>query len=197
MIYLINGSPKGKNSVSKLILNNLKKYFPENKSITEIELFSVDTSGIKEMDILVFAFPLYVDGLPSNVLAWLEQADIAKVVVYAICNCGFYEGSQCKTTLSIMSNWCERKGLAWKRGLGIGGGPAIAMTNSIGEKGPNKSVCAALRSLAEDIVNSADGENIYTQISVPRVFYKMGGEMMWKKMAKENGLKPNELNRKI
>lgn len=193
MIYLINGSSKGRESTSYALLDRLRGYLYQSVEITDI----MELKGVNEGDRLIFAFPLYVDGLPSHVLAWLDNADIPKADIYAICNCGFYEGKQCRHALAIMRNWCERKNLTWRRGAGIGGGPAISAMGSLGEKGPLKNVCGALRMLAEDIAEGRGGENIYTSVCMPRAVYKMAGEMLWKKMAKNNGLKPGDLGRKM
>ena len=43
--------------------------------------------------------------------------------VYAISNCGFYEGEQNKTALKIIENWCHKCDLIFAQGLGIGAGP--------------------------------------------------------------------------
>ncbi|HAW69762.1 MAG TPA: hypothetical protein DHD79_09105, partial [Firmicutes bacterium] len=79
-------------------------------------------------DTLVFAFPLYVDGIPSHLLSCLSQMEgylkplaSKEMRVYAIVNCGFYEGRQNQHALDMMQNWCAKTRLIWGHGLGIGG----------------------------------------------------------------------------
>lgn len=79
-ITLINGSPKVKDSASGLILNELKIFLnnsedeaERNISISEYNFRKnkLDSAVIEEVvtsDILVFIFPLYVDGVPSHLL---------------------------------------------------------------------------------------------------------------------------------
>ena len=72
--------------------------------------------------------PLYVDGAPSHVLAFLEQAETVcrekklSFPFYAISNNGFVEGRQNEPHLRIYENWCRCSGVIWGGGLGIGGG---------------------------------------------------------------------------
>lgn len=83
---------------------------------------------IKDADNIVFAMPLYVDGVPSHVLYFLmKMEDFCKENnlknnVYVIANNGFIEGRQNETLMQIMENFSERSGLNWCGGLGIGGG---------------------------------------------------------------------------
>lgn len=83
---------------------------------------------LKEGGRLVLVMPLYVDGIPSHVLELMEmiQAHAQKepfpLKVYAIMNCGFYEGVQCEYALEMVECWCLRCGFAFQGGRGIGAG---------------------------------------------------------------------------
>ncbi len=78
-IAFINGSPKIKGSASACILKDLK-LFLNNNIISEYN-FNKKKLTLKQMeelarcDILVFAFPLYVDGIPSHLLNCLIQLE--------------------------------------------------------------------------------------------------------------------------
>ena len=84
--------------------------------------------AIRDADNIVFSVPLYVDGLPSHVLPFLKETERfcrenkAARSVYVIANNGFIEGRQNEPLMRIMENFCARAGLAWRGGLGIGGG---------------------------------------------------------------------------
>ena len=78
-----------------------------------------DYAAPQDSDVIVFAFPLYVDALPSHLISYLIQ--VGRTVekyrcpeqLYSICNCKlriFYEGSQNVLALDIMKCWCEKAG---------------------------------------------------------------------------------------
>jgi hypothetical protein len=75
---------------------------------------------LTECNVLVFAFPLYVDGIPSHLLNCLRKLekffgglDKKDIMVYSLGNCGFYEGDQNKLAIEMMENWCAKAGLKW------------------------------------------------------------------------------------
>jgi len=129
-IALINGSPKIKDSASDCILQELKVFLSkQNNTIIEYH-FRKPQLSIKEMenlvecDDLVFAFPLYVDGIPSHLLNCLtklenyfQAVNEKEIKVYSLVNCGFYEGHQNTLAIEIMENWCIKAGLQWGQGL--------------------------------------------------------------------------------
>ena len=100
-IALINGSPKVHNSASGTLLSDRKGYLGERAELVEIGLHSAVISKeviteLEKSDVWVFAYPLYVDGIPGHMLSCLmqlEEAQLQKQVsIYGIVNCGFYEG---------------------------------------------------------------------------------------------------------
>jgi hypothetical protein len=86
-----------------------------------------------DIDALVIALPVYVDGVPASVLHFLEKAEYfikennCNFKLYVISNCGFYEGRQCKHLLNIMQNFCRAAGLTWAGGIGIGAGEMLSV----------------------------------------------------------------------
>lgn len=127
----INGSPKKKLSVSSYLLGILRllvrgevvKEQVRNKSDHARILES-----IKDADVVVFGLPLYVDGVPSHVLAFLKDMEKfcrehnSNLRVYALSNGGFIEGRQNKPLMQVLENFCKRSKLEWCGGIGIGGG---------------------------------------------------------------------------
>ncbi|WP_411677990.1 hypothetical protein [Caproicibacter sp.] len=205
-IALINASPKLKDSASGVILEELKGLLAEH-AVTEYGFHTPalpeNTEELANQDALVFAFPLYVDGIPShllNCMAGLEESFRKREnppTVYAVANCGFYEGIQNRHALRIMRNWCEKSGLVWGRGVGLGGGgmlPGIAGVPP--GKGPKKNFSAALRQLAESIHALSGGEDLFTSPNYPRIAYKTAAEIGWRQQAKANGLAKKDLFQK-
>lgn len=111
-IALINGSPKMKKSSSGMLLDDIKSYISQQAEIIDINMHKPILSDkilkkIKSVDVFVFSFPLYVDGIPAHLLSCLSQLEEVyknnhEVYVYGVVNCGFYEGQQAKYALDIL-----------------------------------------------------------------------------------------------
>nr|WP_288886836.1 hypothetical protein [uncultured Blautia sp.] len=206
-IALINGSPKRKDSASGLILKELQGLIPSENEIINLHFTkkqpgSSDLELLQDCSIMVFAFPLYVDSLPSHLLSclvrleeYLKHAAFSKdCTVYAIANCGFYEGSQNALALDIMENWCSKAGVIWGGGLGIGAGGMMPVISGMAAgKGPKKNFSGAFNTLSDRILRQETGENICFSPNFPRFLYKMAGEMGWRQAGKNNGLTRRDL----
>ena len=72
-IALINGSPKVNNSASGTLLEDIKMYLGEYSELVEFGFHSpvISSETIETLavsDAWIFAFPLYVDGIPGQLL---------------------------------------------------------------------------------------------------------------------------------
>lgn len=204
-IALINGSPKSRESASEILLDAVKSNLTDC-DITEFNVRTPDFKDIEiicENEILVFAFPLYVDGVPSHLLNFLYQLELflkhreSGISVYVIVNCGFYEGKQNKNALEIMENWCIKSNLTWGQGIGIGGGGIISGIKKVAANGPMKDIAAALANQSNLILHRQCAENAYVSPNFPRILYKIAAEMEWRRQIKANGLKAKDLFRQI
>ncbi|MDP4144332.1 MAG: hypothetical protein Q8936_07605 [Bacillota bacterium] len=206
-IAFINGSPKIKESASSYILEELKTFLEQDGNIISEFCFRQPQLTVEEMEqfteynVFVFAFPLYVDGIPSHLLNCLVQLETIfaamnrrDIMVYSLVNCGFYEAHQNKLALEMMENWCAKAGLKWGQGLAIGGGGMLISIKSVPMgHGPKRNFEKAFKQLANNILKCASGENIFINQSFPRILYKLGAEMGWRQSIKANGLKRNDL----
>ena len=208
-IMMIDGSPKVSKSNSEYFLNILSDFI-ESKDIVKYKLSKkVDYEDIiKEIntiDTLVFAFPLYVDSLPSHVLEFLIMLEenfkdnLKGVNVYVIANCGFYEGKQNKIALNIMKCWCKKMNIKWAQGIGIGAGELMGgLRNVPMGKGPNTNLGLALDNLAKNINENKSGDDIFTTPSMfPRFAFRLAANRFWISKANRNGLKKRDLNKCI
>ncbi|WP_042394923.1 hypothetical protein [Clostridium saudiense] len=208
-IMMIDGSPKVSKSNSEYFLNILSDFI-ESKDIVKYKLSKkVDYEDIiKEIntiDTLVFAFPLYVDSLPSHVLEFLIMLEenfkdnLKGVNVYVIANCGFYEGKQNKIALNIMKCWCKKMNIKLAQGIGIGAGEMMGgLRNVPMGKGPNTNLGLALDNLAKNINENKSGDDIFTTPSMfPRFAFRLAANRFWISKANRNGLKKRDLNKCI
>lgn len=208
-LVFANGSPKTKNSASENVLVMLKKQFTDKDTIVEVNfrtpsLNEENMEQIAECNVIVLAFPLYVDGIPSHMLNCLYQMETYlkanpknDILVYAIVNCGFYEGKQSSLALEMVKNWCKKAGIKWGQGLGIGGGGMLPMISNIPEgKGPAKNLWRALKTLANNISTNSGGENIFISPNFPRFLYKLSAEAGWRQLIKSNRLSRRDLSLK-
>ena len=190
---MINGSPRGKRANSYEILSFINGLLPKDWE-------HVSEEKAQDADILIIAFPLYVDALPASLMKRLEEygSKIYKSQrVFGIANCGFYEGLQNKIALEILRRYCINNGLEWCGGVGIGTGEMItALKNVPARAGIKRPVTLALEKLekaAEDSPSGRLAQNIYTQHVFPWMAYKLSGEMGWRQQAKRHGLKRRDL----
>ena len=136
-LLIIDASPKKKGSASRFLSTLLRA----SLAGIEKETFALrDSRDIKDLlprlteaDAVCISFPLYVDSLPSHVTAFLTAAEnyfCCRNIhpgfrLYAIANNGFIEGSQNSPALNMLRAWCERTGMIWSGGIGIGGGTML------------------------------------------------------------------------
>lgn len=203
-IMLINGSPKRKKSSSGILAKALKQFLKDN-FVSEYHVPDKKTAipdDWCDQDAIVFLFPLYVDELPAHLLQFLAQLETKlpkhPIAVYAVVNCGFYEGKQNKWALKMMENWCLRSGAKWGGGIGVGGGGMVpAMGDLTREKGFGKDICCALKNLAQSILKKQLCQIQFVSPNFPRCLYIMMAQRGWRKQIKQNGMKVAELNRRL
>lgn len=134
---LINCSPKKRFCASAYFLS-LQRLFVGGEKVSERLRTPADHERIlgqlRDAQAVVFCLPLYVDGIPSHVLPFLEKMETfcrdngLAPSVYCIANNGFIEGRQNEPLMQVFENFCARAGLAWGGGVGIGGGVMLNVT---------------------------------------------------------------------
>ena len=122
----INCSPKKRFCASAYFLS-LLRLFTGGKKVSEKLRVPADHARILEQlrdaQTVVFCLPLYVDGVPSHVLRFLEKMEVfckengLRLRVCCVANNGFIEGRQNEPLMQIFEHFCERAGLSWGGGV--------------------------------------------------------------------------------
>ncbi|WP_294405186.1 flavodoxin [uncultured Clostridium sp.] len=215
-LCIINASPRGRNnSRTDFILSNFVRHLSDDVKVTKY--YSGDILNNPDLleeviknDTLLFASPLYADSLPSSTLRFLylfddflkTQYNNINMNVYGIINCGFLEGTQNKTALQILKNFCTRTNLNWCFGIGIGSGEALPEFGEItSAKGMNSNIYKAFSSLALSIQskdNNSHNSNLFVNPSMPKFIFIAAANHGWKIQAKNKfKLKSKDLYRKL
>lgn len=136
----INCSPKKSLSASSY-LAAMQRLFVKGQKVTKKLRHKNDYAGIfeelKDAESVVLCMPLYADGVPSHVLAFLEEAEQFLLEhqllpnLYCIANNGFIEGRQNEPLMQVLENFCFRAGVRWCGGVGIGGGVMLNVTRIV------------------------------------------------------------------
>lgn len=232
-ILLIGGSPKGDKSTSKVMLDMLRRKLelPGNETtenmtkaankvlqISELLLSTNQCSKdnldiILEQDVLVVAFPLYVDGIPSHFLRCMMQIEEAQkmrmeqesnisstsqpIRVCTIVNNGFFDAKQNHNALDMVKMWCSHCGFEYIQGMGVGGGGMLSVMGTVpDDAGPKKNVGIAMGEVAKNIKNSALAEDIFVLPAFPASLYKMAAQSGWRQALKANGVPIKEIGRR-
>ncbi|HET6962123.1 MAG TPA: hypothetical protein VFJ27_06490, partial [Terriglobia bacterium] len=147
---LIVGSPKTKSHSTSgvlggYLLGRLKAHGWETESLTlrpslrlgpgQEELLS----WTDRADLLLLAFPLYVDSLPFLVTKALEVIASHRQALpnrrpqrlVAIVNNGFPEAAQNALALAMCRRFADQSGIAWAGGLAMGAGEALSSGQSL------------------------------------------------------------------
>ncbi|MBR5315820.1 MAG: NAD(P)H-dependent oxidoreductase [Firmicutes bacterium] len=211
-IALIDGSPKFKESGSGKLLAFVKAAAMEAGVTDFVEVAfrkavaptEEQLNVLSEADAWVFAYPLYVDGMPGHLLGVLRHLEAANLCnenrkIYGICNCGFYEGEQNEPALDVLRNWTAKCGYIWGGAVGVGGGGATTSLSSMGGFGRflMGSVKGALKSLGVAAATGKTQENCYISILLPRFIYTICAHDGWKKKIKAAGGKVEDLERRF
>ncbi|MFX1337855.1 MAG: hypothetical protein ACFFDK_04545 [Promethearchaeota archaeon] len=208
-VLLLIGSPKGSASSSASLGNYLTSKLEENGWIKEvgyihklvknkesqIRLFSM----VEKADLIIMAFPLYVDSLPAPVIKALESIseyrknlEQPKRQGFAIIvNSGFPEAEQNDIAVNISKIFAQEVGFEWKGGLALGMGGVI-QGKPLQERGgvvrniiKGLDIAAVALSRRENIPQVST--DLISKRTMPKKLYTMVGNFGWKVQAKKYG----------
>ena len=155
-------------------------------------------AAVDAADIVILAFPLYVDGPPYLVTQALEQisahraggTDIRHPLFLAIANCGFPESQHNATALAICEQFADEAGFAWAGGLALGQGGALAGRPLAEVGGMAHNVVAALdlaaAALAAGQPAPEEAVALMARPFIPARAYMLMGDLGWLMQARQN-----------
>ncbi|MCW3999916.1 MAG: NAD(P)H-dependent oxidoreductase [Candidatus Bathyarchaeota archaeon] len=205
---LFIGSPHGfnssSNSLGTYLLDKLQSGGYETSkihaqaAIHNKEKQAEMLSQVADSDILILAFPLYVDSLPAGLILALEKiaedrkngAAAKHTRVLAIVNNGFPDAKQNATAIAICKQFANEVGYEWAGGLTMGAG---AMINGMPlEKAPmikniKKSLDLTAKSLLEGSTVPEEAMQLMAKPVMPNFIMTRIANMGWKNMAKPYG----------
>ena len=220
-ISMINGSPKVASSCSGLLLNQLQKDIlnKAGSSITskDFTLYQINRNPLSDRDIaeiiisdiIVVAFPLYVDGIPSHMLAALYQLEeafsglsvSAKPTFYGIINNGFSEGFQNQHAANMLKLFCQRAGISFGQVFATGAGEmmrSMIEANAPFGEGPLSFVKEPWNSFVEHIISQESASSVFSSLKMPGVLFRIiGNHTFWKPAAKKNGISEKQMARRL
>ena len=183
-----------------------------NREKGQVEL----CSAVDRSDLIIVAFPLYVDALPYLVTKAFEVIARHKKAlqvkkpqrIFTIINNGFPEFHQNALALAICRCFADQCGISWAGALAMGAGEAIGggqeLTQSKRSGPPVKHVIEALDKAGADLAKgsavSHNAQSLISKTPIPVVPFgvwrwmctKIGGQG-WKRQARENGVRKEEM----
>lgn len=200
-VVLLVGSPKGLErsgsaKLGRVVTNALEAFewhcdaFHLHAAVRAEEEMSKLLAAIETSDLVVLSMPLYVDSLPAPVIHALHDIAAHRSQstsnraphFFSIVNCGFVDPWQNAGAQRMLRLFCAEARLESVGEVSLGAGGA--MTGKVLKA--FKVVVAALNE-GERVPNSV-GE-LLKKRAIPGFAYILGGNYMWKRQSKRNGVR--------
>lgn len=206
---LLVGSPRTRKSTS----NSLGGYLCERLDLQgiETETIFIHTSlrnpdrmknllaAMERADLVLLAFPLYVDSLPAPVMEALERFALQRdgeptgQRFAAIANRGFPEADHNAAALAICANFAEKTGFEWAGSLALGAGQGLVHGLPLNQlDGRADSLKRALEIAAEKLGKGLEippeAQAYLDKPFVPPWLYRIIGGFGWRQQARNYGV---------
>jgi len=198
---LLNGSPKPDGGTSLSLGSYLLERLEEKGLTTQkirinSALVTPETTykllePVKTVDLIILAFPLYVDSLPAQTTRALQliarqralQPNPTKPQFAAIANCGYAEAGNNRVALMICQRFAKETAMEWMGGLALGMGEMIAGGRLQQKGGLVRHVIQALDLCAERLAQGLpipqESVELMARPFMPAWFYRMLGNRLW------------------
>ncbi len=213
---LLVGSPRTKKSTSyslgsylfeQLSAHNIQtKTIHIHTSIRSVERMKTLLEAVDAADLVLLAFPLYVDSLPAPTIEALEQIaahcasnvgtnphQTHRQLFAAISNCGFPEAHHNATALAICGNFAGQAGFNWAGSLALGAGEGmihgVPLNELDGRVLPlKKALDLAASALAHGQAIPQEAQGLLAKPFIPSWMYRWIGIYGWRQQAKHYGM---------
>ena len=204
-VALLNASMRSFDGNSAALLELLKTKIQREVEIVKLSEYLNEINRLvkylEDYETIVLGMPLYVDGLPSQLIRLLEEFErfyMAKSKkIYVLANMGLYESGQLINQFAQVQNWCRQMNFAYMGSVGIGAGEMVGVllrVNSGIVKPLLSRITKAIEKLAIAIDHNEKIDDVFTGVNlVPRFLYMAIANSGWKRMAKANGLEEKDL----
>lgn len=213
-LIIINASPKNDGGSCGALIKDFLYYYKDSENAIELHIDGFgdiqqaekfrELYNSSDPSIIIFT-PLYLDGIPSHLLSFLCK--LSRIInssptgktyidgkphicgVYAVVNCGLYEGEHARVALHILKNWCRRSGMEWHGGIGIGGCGGYSKLHTKPGHGVKREIGKQFIALSESIAGNCVKKDSYISTGYSRSLYKSGAEIGLSMMARANNVK--------
>ena len=205
---LLNGSMRNRNGNSAKLAKQLAARLEDEVESVDLKDWMKDMSGLvrklEDAPAIVFCIPLYVDGLPSQVIRLMEKfgqeyrGGVKKI--YVLANMGLYESSQLVNLFYAVTQWSRKMGFEYCGGLGVSAGELIGglMEMIPFGRGPIRKTAEGMDLLARAINSGSRTYDIYAEPKgFPKWLFIQIANNNWDRLAKKNGIDPKELYRQL
>lgn len=202
-MVILNASMRNKDGNSAKFAGVLSARLRDRAKIIDLKDYLKDmktlAGELSAADKIILCAPLYVDGLPSQLIRLMELigSEPGKPKkIYMLANMGLYESSQLVNLFSAVKRWCEDCGFEYCGGLGISAGELLGALMRVMPFGwgASKKASIAMTILAEAILKGRALDDIYAEPHLfPRSWYIKIANSGWDRNAKQNGLRPEDL----
>lgn len=204
---LVVGSPRGANSASEgiggYLLSKLAEKGFETNTLRVYPMLKQAQEGktlpaeLYEAELLILAFPLYVDSLPAAVTKFLEllaeKRPLKEQALVAVVNCGFPEAYHCNVAVEICGEFARETGIRFLGGLTLGGGEAVRgkSLEQMGffTKNVRRSFDVSADLIAEGKEISDEAKRLMAKPLIPYWIYRLIAKIGFNSEAKKNGVK--------
>ena len=207
-VVLLNGSMRAANGNSAKLARRLEGYLKRDTAALDLRDYLGDlsklVSAIEDASDIVLCTPLYLDGLPSQVIRFMETAQReyrgTSKRIYVLANMGLYESKQLVNLFAAVRQWCGQMGFVYCGGLGVSAGELIGvlMQHLPFDVGFTRNVARGMKRLAQAIDGRETAKEIFAEpFCFPRWLYIRIANSGWNKAAAANGIRPEDLFRQL
>lgn len=213
---LLVGSPRTRKSTSHSLGSYLFERLSAHKiqtktihihtSLRSSERMKTLLEAVDAADLVLLAFPLYIDSLPAPTIEALEGIAVHRAsnagtdthqthrqLFAAISNCGFPEAHHNETALAICANFARQARFNWAGSLALGAGEGMIHGTPLNELDGRvvplkKALDLAAEALAQGQPIPQEAQKLLAKPFIPGWMYRWMGIFGWRQQAKQYGM---------